>query len=451
MFSLGKEAVALSRAQRLAALYHIVPREKVKQALHKTGRDRAYCKRVSAVFLLYFVLALGLFCTDCYCQVFRWLKRWKKDSVPGRSTLCEARKRLGAAPVVVLAKELIKPLARPDTPGAFHRDLRLVGLDGFVLDIPDMPVNDKVFGRPSGGRAPGAFPQVRVTALCEAGTHVMFRWLIKPLHVGEPTMADWLLRSVGPGMLLLWDKNFLSYARVKKVNEQGAFLLARVKTNMIFQRIQRFKDGSYLSKIYRNATDRRHDRNGILVRIMDYTINDPGRKGDGEKHRLLTTLLDPELDAARTLIELYHVRWEQELAIDEIKTHQMERPVLRSQTPAGVVQELYSLLLDHFVVRTVMFEAAQKANVSPLRISFTNTLKILRCRIPECPRRRRARSKWWRDLVNEVAEEVLPPRRNRINPRVIKRKMSKWKKKRPKDRSYPQPNRTFSQGIVMID
>src|ERR1700722_1089838 len=116
MFSLGKEAVALSRAQRLAALYHIIPREKVKQALHKTGRDRAFCKRVPGVFLVYFVVALGLFCNDCYCQVFRWMKRWKEGSVPGRSTLCEARKRLGVAPMVVLAKELVKPLARPDTP-----------------------------------------------------------------------------------------------------------------------------------------------------------------------------------------------------------------------------------------------------------------------------------------------------------------------------------------------
>ena len=94
-----------------------------------------------------------------------------------------------------------------------------------------------------------------------------------------------------------------------------------------------------------------------------------------------------------------------------------ERPVLRSQTPAGVVQEVYALLLDHFAVRTMMFEASQQAQVSPVRISFTDTLKILRCRIPECPRRRRARSKWWRDLVKEVAEEVLPPRRNRVNPR----------------------------------
>jgi len=128
----------------------------------------------------------------------------------------------------------------------------------------------------------------------------------------------------------------------------------------------------------------------------------------------------------------------------------MERPTLRSQTPAGVVQELYALLLDHFVVRKLMFEAAGEAQVPPVRISFVGTLKILRCRIPQCPRRRQAQRCWWRNLVREAAEEVLPPRRNRINPRVIKRKMSHWKKKRPRHRLYPQPTRSFVEAIVMI-
>jgi hypothetical protein len=450
MSLLGTDAVALSRAQRLGALYHILPRQEVKRALRRTGRDRAYCSRIPAVFLVYFVLALGLFCRDSYRQVFRWLKRWGKGKVPERSTLCEARKRLGVAPLVVLAQDVVKLLARPDTPGAYYRDLRMMALDGFVADIPDMPVNDKVFGRPPGSRAPGAFPQVRIVALCEAGTHVMYRWLIKPLRVAEQRMADWLLRFLEPGMLLLWDRNFLSYDRVQRVTGRGAHLLARVKKDLVFQPIRRLSDGSYLSKLYRNATDRKHDRGGILVRIIDYTFNDPTRAGHGEKHRLLTTLLDPEMDPAKTLIALYHVRWEEELAIDEIKTHQMERPVLRSQTPAGVVQELYALLLDHYAVRVLMFEASQQAKVTPLRISFTGALKILRCRIPECPRRQRERRAWWRDLVHEVAEEVLPPRRNRVNPRVIKRKMSKWKKKRPQHRSPPQPTREFSAAIVML-
>ena len=450
MFRIGKEAVALSRAQRLIALHRIIPREKVKRVLQRTGHDRAFCPRLPALFMVYFLLAMGLFSQDCYRQIFRWLRPWRKGSVPGRSTLCEARHRLGLRPLVVLAGETVRLLGKPQTPGVFHRGMRMMALDGFVVDIPDMPANDKVFGRPAGSRAPGAFPQARITALCEAGTHVMWRWLIKPIRIDERVMANALLRFLEPGMLLMWDRGFLGYPRVAAVIGQGAHLLARVKTNLIFQPIQRLADGSCLVRLYRAKKDRTHDRDGILLRMIDYTFDDPRRPGHGQKHRLLTTLLDATLDPAKTLIELYHVRWEEELAIDEIKTHQMERPVLRSQTPAGVVQELYALLLDHFVLRVLMFEAAQKTQVSPLAISFVGTLKILRCRIPEFPRRRSAQCRWWQNLVGEVAEEVLPPRRNRINPRVIKRKMSKWKKKRPEHRPHPQPERTFAEAIVML-
>ena len=37
-------------------------------------------------------------------------------------------------------------------------------------------------------------------------------------------------------------------------------------------------------------------------------------------------------------------------------------------------------------------------------------------------------------LLWEMQGERTDQRRNRINPRVIKRKMSKWKKKRPEHR-----------------
>ena len=185
------------------------------------------------------------------------------------------------------------------------------------------------------------------------------------------------------------------------------------------------------------------------MRIIEYTFEDPGRPGSGESHRLLTTLLDDKLDPAKALIVLYHERWEEELTIDELKTHQRERPVLRSQTPGGVVQELYGLLLGHYVIRVLMQEAAATQGIDPRRLSFTATLKILRCRLPACPRSERGLQRWYHDLVAEVAEEVLEKRRNRINPRVIKRKMSNWKKKRPVHRNYPQPTKEFGAAIVM--
>ena len=145
-----------------------------------------------------------------------------------------------------------------------------------------------------------------------------------------------------------------------------------------------------------------------------------------------------------------HYGWFIELAFDEVKTHQRERPVLRSETPAGVVQEIAGLLLAHYVVRVLMTEAARRANVSPRRLSFTGTLKVLRCRLPECPKSCRGLRRWYEDLLVEIAEEVLPERRNRINPRVIKRKMSNWRKKRPEHRHYPQPTKKFRQSVVML-
>jgi len=326
-----------------------------------------------------------------------------------------------------------------------------MAIDGFVLDLPDTEENERAFGRPGSGRAPGAFPQTRVLSLCETGSHVLWRSLIKPIWRGEIPMARHLLRFLTSNMLLLWDRNFLSYDTIEKVIAQKAQLLARIKKNLIFQPIRRLDDGSYLAKLYRSAKDRRHDTEGILVRIIEYTFDDPQRPGSGETHRLLTTLLDENEHPAETLIVLYHERWEEELAIDEFKTHQRERPVLRSQTPPGVVQEIYGLLLGHYLIRVLIDQAAAQRQIDPDRISFTNTLKILRCRLPESPRDERGHRRWHRDLIAEISEEIIEPRRNRINPRVIKKKMSKWAKKRHRHRQHPQPGKGFREAIVMLN
>jgi hypothetical protein len=350
-----------------------------------------------------------------------------------------------------LAESVTELLCKAGTLGGFYRGMRLMALDGFVVDLPDTEKNERAFGRPGSGRSRAAFPQARVLSLCETGSHVMWRSLIKPYRRGEISMAPYLLRFLQPGMLLLWDRNFLSYKMVQQVRDRRAQLVARIKKNLVFKPICRLSDGSYLAKLYPSAKDRRYDTNGIVVRIIEYTFDDPNRPGSGETHRLLTTLLDEKLDPAETLIVLYHERWEEELAIDELKTHQRERPVLRSQTPAGVVQEIYGLLLGHYVVRRLMQQAAAQQRIDPDRLSFTNTLKILRCRLPECPKSQRGLRAWYRRLLEEISEEINEDRRNRINPRVIKKKMSGWKKKRPEHRPYPQPLKEFREGLVMLN
>jgi hypothetical protein len=452
--SLVADAAALARwptAERVRALKRIIPRAKVQAVLRRTGHARRRYLRLPAWFMVWFVIALGLFCRDSYRQVFKWLQPFRRNSTPGRSTFCEARQRLGVAPVLRLAQQVVELQATPQTPGAFYQGLRLMALDGFVVDVPDSPANARVFGRPGGGRSPGAFPQARVLALCEVGTHVLWRTLTKPYRRGEVTMAAYLLRFLQGDMLLLWDRNFLSYGLVQRVRRRGARLLARVKNNLVFRPLRRLRDGSYLAKLYPSPRHRDRDEAGVVVRIIEYTLSDPGRPGSGERHRLLTTLLGAARHPAERLVLLYHERWEEELTIDEIKTHQRERPVLRSETPAGVVQEVQGLVLAHYVVRVLMSEAARQNQLPPRRLSFTGALTVLRCRLPECPKSRAGLRRWYEDLLAEIAEEVLPERRDRVNPRVIKRKMSNWRKKRPEHRHYPQPTKKFRQSIVMLN
>jgi len=444
-------AVQWSVAERVKALKRIVPHKSITKVLRRVVRQGGYCRRLPRWFVVWFVIAIGLFSRDSYRQVFRWLLRYQKQGTPGRSTLCQARQSIGVAPLRLLAEEVIELQGKPDTPHAFYRGMRLMAIDSLILDVPDTQANERAFGRPGNGRAPGAFPQARVLSLCETGTHVLWRSLIKPHRRSEVPMAHYLARFLAENMLLLWDRGFLSYPLVREVRQRQAHLLARVKTGLLFTPIRRFKDRSFLAKLYPTARARHQDQDGILVRIIEYTFRDPGRPGSGQTHRLLTTLLDPEQHPAQALIVLYHERWEEEITFDELKTHQRERPVLRSETPAGVVQEIYGLLLGHYVVRKLMCDAAQLADCAPRELSFVNTLKTLRCRLPEAPRHAIGLRHWYQNLLDEVAEERLEPRRNRINPRVIKRKMKHWDKKREKHRNFPQPKQDFHKSIVLLN
>jgi hypothetical protein len=320
-----RETLAEPSKERIRALKRIITLTSIQAVLRKTGKRLSFCKCLPGQFLVWLVIGLGLFARDCYRQIYRSLT--KSKNAPNRSTFCEARHSLGVAPLRLLAERTVELLAQPSTPGAFYRNMRLMALDGFVLNLFDNPALERVFGRPKSGRAAGAFPQVRVLALCEVGTHVLWRWQIKPIARGEVTMTPVLLRHLQPDMLLMWDRGFLKYALVQQVLAQQAHLLARIKSNLIFKPCKRLRDGSYLAKAYQSARHRDKDEGGLVVRILEYTFNDPNRPGAGVKHRLLTTLLDWRADPAKTLIELYHQRWEIELSIDELERSDMIPPL----------------------------------------------------------------------------------------------------------------------------
>jgi hypothetical protein len=443
---------------RLAGLEQVIPPEAVRQALRATGRTNPRACKLTHEVVCWVVLAMGILTELPIRQVFKHARRLRVgEETPHRSSLCVARRRLGVAPVRHLFGQVVHPLARPETPGAFYRGFRLMGLDGTVYDVPDSAANAAAFRRPSAGpRGDGAFPQIRKLSLVELGTHVELAFVVRSSAHGEPSMVGGLLRHLTPEMLVLWDRGFFSYALWQQLTARDVKVLARVKSRQILKPIRNLADGSYLAKIYRTPSDRQQDRGGVVVRVIRYTLDDVQRVGHGEVHVLITNLLDEDRYPAQELIILYHERWEQELVYDEQKTHQdPRRPTkpahLRSETPAGVIQEVYALALGHFVTRALMFEAAGTVGLDPDRLSFLGCFQILKCRLPECNTSTpQAFQEWYRGLLWEMQGERTDPRRNRINPRVIKRKMSKWKKKRPEHRHLPPLKKTFVETVVML-
>jgi Transposase DDE domain/Insertion element 4 transposase N-terminal len=442
---------------RLAGLEQIIRPEEVRQALQATGRITTRRCVLTFEVILWVVLAMGLLTDLCIRQVFKHARRLRVgEQSPARSNLCMARRRRGVAPRRQLFARVVRPLARPETPGAFYHGLRLMGFDGTVYDVPDSEANAAAFSRPSAGpRGDGAFPQVKKLSLVELGTPVEVAVTVKRGQGSERARVQALLRHLTAEMLLLLDQGFFSYELWRDLTATGVQLLARVPKSMVLRPIRTLCDGSYLAKVSPNDYHRRTDRDGIVVRVIRYTRDDPQRVGHGEEHVLITTLLDEGLHPAKELVILYHERWEHEQVFDEQKTHQDPRRAtkpahLRSETPAGVIQELSALSLGHFVIRSLMFEAAATVDLGPDALSFTGCFQILKCRLPECDSTTPARFEaWYRGVLWERQGERTEPRRNRINPRVIKRKMSKWKKKRPEHRHLPPLKKTFAETIVM--
>src|SRR5438046_1594700 len=121
MPSLYTSAATLAQwptAERLRALKRIIPRANVQAVLRRSGPARRRYLRLPAWFMVWFVIALGLFCRDSYRQVFKWLQPFRRQDTPGRSTFCEARQRLGVAPLLQLAQQVVQLQATPQTPGA---------------------------------------------------------------------------------------------------------------------------------------------------------------------------------------------------------------------------------------------------------------------------------------------------------------------------------------------
>jgi len=422
----------------------------IDSALAQSGRGDQRLSPLQPKLMMWLVLCLSIFRSESIPAVLARLLSGLRDMVEdlsrwpvGDGALSHARARLGVAPL----RRFFHDQAREIRPAPSFRGLRVWSLDGTSLCMPDTPDNRRVFGSLKTSRGRAAFPQLKMVALQDVGSRrlrdVTWRRWDRP----ERPMAVPLLRHLREGDLALLDRGFYAAWFFEKIREGGSHFLGRVPDFVKFKaaRGTSKKSGDYLAWIegleplppehwYRNSRGAltKHRTARLQVRVIEYRM-----KGF-RRVRLVTSLLTSSISPREWVLQ-YHRRWEIELALDEVKTHQSgtaqgtPKTVFRSHTARNVMQEAYALAATYNLIRGMMAHAAQRRGLDSDKISFVGTLRAITHMLP---RMRGARAellgRLYQQLLGDIAEALIDrPRRPRRYPRVVKQKMSNFKLKRP--------------------
>lgn len=406
----------------LGELTQIVPFEMVDAVLAQTRATQRRTRDLPSRVVVYLLLAAALFAECGYRQVWARLVAGLDPNTaarPSAAALAAARRRVGPAPLRELFDVLRTSAAGPGTKGTWWRGRLVCAIDGTMMCCPDTPANLVVHRKGGGNHGGTGYPMIRLLALVACGTRTLLGAAFGPTSRGETRYALDLLPAMGQGMIVLGDRNFAAADLIAQIAATGADVLIRVKTGRKLAVCRRLRDGSYLSQI-----------GPVQVRVIDaaLTITTPGESAARTVvYRLITTVVDPRC-SPEEIVRLYHDRWEIETAYCELKATILGGRVLRARTPAGVEQEVYALLVAYQAIRIAIADTAiARPDIDPDRASFTVALNAARDQIIKATG---VITGSVVDIVGVIGRQVLadllPPRRSRTAPRVVKRAISTY-------------------------
>jgi Insertion element 4 transposase N-terminal/Transposase DDE domain len=446
--SVTTRAVAVAAGRfapgHLGELTQHLPFEMVDEAVRQTRTVQARIRDLPSRVVIYLLLAACLFPEVGYPGVWRKLTAGLDGiptATPTAGALAQARRRIGVAPLRWLFDLLRGPAATPRQRGTWWRGLLVCAIDGTTMSVPDSRAVLSRFTKQAGNHGGAGYPQLRLLALVACGTRTLIDAVFGPTTTGETSSTPALLRSLRSGMILLADRNFGAKDLIADIAATGAEVLVRLKNGRRMPVLARYGDGSYLSTL-----------GTLRVRVIDceITISTTAGRRTGV-YRLATTLLDHHRYPAAELIRLYHQRWEIETAYLELKSSILGGRVLRARTPDGVEQELYALLVTYQLLRTAMADATDtQPDVDPDRASFTTALHSARDLVIQAAG---VIAGTTIDLVGTIGRHVLahlmPDRRLRLSPRIVKRAISKYQARGNVDRTNYQA--TLSIDILVSE
>jgi hypothetical protein len=418
----------------LGELTGLVPFELVDAVLDETRSVQRRLRALPSRVGVYFLLAMCLFPEVGYLLV--WQKLTASLTAlpvvtPTAKALRDLRRRVGGAPMQRLFEVLSGPLAQRTTPGARFGAYRTVSFDGCSsLKAPDTIRNRAWLGSPGHG----GYPLLELMTLAETGTRALIGAVFGPTSEGETGYARRLLHLLTPDMLVLWDKGFDSNAFLAQVSATGAQVLGRLRSNRRTPVLATLTDGSYLSML-----------GNLKIRIIEARVTVTCTDGTTftGTYRLATTLTDARRYPAAALIKLYHQRWEHESAYYALRHTIMQGRILRSGDPAGLEQEMWSVLTLYQLLRTTMVDAAEsRPGTDPDRCGFSTALHAARDLVIRPGDNPGTTTGLVGTIGRRVLAALLPPRRPRVSTRKVKSPISRYNERL--DDGRPDHSRTIT-------
>lgn len=418
----GHTRAAFSDAQ-FSSLSRHLPHDWIEAALQATGSASIRRRKLPAEQVVWLVIGLALYRGQSMSEVIDSLDLVVPDHRSpylAKSALSQARTRLGEEPLAWLFRTTAA--AWDQQQPSLWRGLRLYALDGTTFRAPDSAENRAHFGAQvysSGALA--SYPQVRGVTLMALATHLVCDFAFGAYGSHELNYAKTLLPSIPENSLTVLDRGFYAAEILLEIatGAQQRHWLMPARANARLTRLDAHPT-DYRVRIPVSPQARQHCPG--LPEFFEARALVAGTH-QGKPRLLLTSLMDRRAYPAREVVACYERRWQIELGYREIKQTLLgEELTLRSQTVAGVRQELWGVMIAYNLVRRELATAGKEAGVTPTRLSFVMALHYIQYELHwmAITRAMGTLPTKLRQLREKLKLVLLNERRGRCRPRLVK-------------------------------
>lgn len=405
-------------------------------------------KRTFTVALTFWTFLLQVLDADGSCRaalahVHALCAAKRKASISlSTAAYCKARRRLPARLLMAVLRHITDALVRAagdfGSPCEFGCG-RLLVMDGTACTLQDSDANRAVYHYAPGQKPGCGFPQMPLLGLFDLRTGAWLR-VIKSAERRHDSHLAWkLLGHLRAGDTLIADRAFCSYAFIAHCEARGVAIVMRL--HQARARTVDMRKGKVLGpgdrlhtwtkpkpKQLKNLHPARYNAlpEQLSMRIISVQIASRGHRP--EAMYLATTLRDTTTHHAEDIANLYLKRWEVELFFDDIKTTQ-RMDTLRCKSPDMVARELLMHMIAYNLVRLLIVQADKQRPAGQAgRLSFKGTFDRLNRWHAALwgNNQRKAVAECYAQLLHDIAQDIVPPRPERYEPRVLKRRRDSY-------------------------